>query len=184
MPYGGCTIVEETLDHLIKSKLDRIIIITGFENKLIEEELKNQISPRVSCRFNSSYRLGRSSSIRSAVSLVRDQADALLFMVADKPAVTTELIDRAIDTFKSKLPGILHVLTPGGRGHPIIFGRKLYDELEELKGDITGQELIDRHRADTIELPDSVNQLDIDTPDDYHKAVHALFGDPRTYGYT
>jgi molybdenum cofactor cytidylyltransferase len=95
-------------------------------------------------------------------------------MVADKPGVRSGLIDRAIAEFKRKSPAILYVKTPAGRGHPIIFSRNLFAELLLLEGDRIGNELVAKHAANAIELPDEAVQIDIDTEEDYRRLIEQM----------
>ncbi len=168
LPYKEHTVFEEVLAQLLKSDLDEVIVVTGFEKERIEELIKNKCEDEIRIVYNENFRLGRSESIKCAVGNISDQADAILFMVGDKPTVRAELINKALAEFKKKSPDILYVKTPAGRGHPIIFSKKLFDELLELNGDMVGDEIIGRHMDDVVELPDSAVQVDVDTIEDYN----------------
>ncbi len=168
LPYKEHTVFEEVLSQLLKSDLDEVIVVTGFEKELIEELIKNKRKDEIKIVYNENFRVGRSESIKCAVRNAGDQADALLFMVADKPGVRADLVNRTIAEFNKKSPGILYVKTPAGRGHPIIFSKRLFDELLELNSDMVGDEIIGRHMDDVVELPDSAVQVDVDTIEDYN----------------
>lgn len=168
LPYKEHTVFEEVLSQLVKSDLDEVIVVTGFEKERIEELIKKKCKDEIKIVYNENFELGRSESIKCAVGNISDQADAMLFMVGDKPTVKAELINRAIVEFIKNSPEILFVKTPTGRGHPIIFSRGLFEELLELKGDMVGDEIIGRHMDDVVELPDSAMQVDVDTIEDYN----------------
>ena len=167
LPYNANTVIEEVLIQISDSDLDEIMIITGFEHDRIEAVIKKRFEDRIGFVYNDRYESGRAESIKYAVENVSEDADALLFMVGDKPTVKTDLFDRAIDEFKRKKPSILYIMTPEGRGHPIIFSKKLFGEFRGLTGDTAGNELIEKYKNDTIELADDDIQVDIDTMDDY-----------------
>jgi molybdenum cofactor cytidylyltransferase len=171
LDYRGHTIIEEVLEQLSNSSADNILIVTGHENKRIERLLDGYRSDRVDFIFNHNYRLGRAESIKCAVEWIRGEADAALFMVADKPEVTSTLINRALDRFREDQPSLLYVETPSGRGHPVIFSKELYDELMLLEGDRVGNELISRYASETVRLIDTVPQRDINTEDDYRVLI-------------
>lgn len=164
--YHDHTIIEEVLSQISEAGLDEIMVITGFENDKIESVIK-KCGDRLRIVYNDMYESGRAESIKRAVENVSEEADALLFMVGDKPTVKTDLLNRAKEEFKRRSPSILYVTTPKGRGHPIIFSKKLFGELMELTGDIVGNELIEKYENDMIELADDDIQVDIDTMDDY-----------------
>ena len=88
-------------------------------------------------------------------------------MVADKPGVSTALIDRAIERYRQDRPAILYVETPAGRGHPIMFSKALFGDLLSLAGDCVGSDLIAGYKHDLIKLKDDTLQIDIDNEADY-----------------
>jgi molybdenum cofactor cytidylyltransferase len=167
LPYGKWTVIEEVLSQISRTGLEDIMVITGYENDKIEDLTKKKFKDRFRIVYNRNYNLGRSESIKRAVENISDKSDALLFMVGDKPTVKSSLIERAISKFRERKPLILYILTPAGRGHPIIFSRELFPELLQLVGDIGSAELIGGHMKDVWELEDDEIQVDIDTEADY-----------------
>ena len=171
LPLWGHTVLEEALFQLLQSNIDGRFLVLGFERELIESHIDTEYFEYVTVLFNQNYDLGRAESIRCAVEHVKEEYDAFLFMVADKPTVQAILIDRAIAEFRKKNPLILYVRTPSGRGHPIIFSKDLTDELMSLRGDIVGEELLSKYKDDTVIIDDAEEQIDIDTMDDYRRLV-------------
>ncbi len=165
--YNNHTIFEEVLLQLLSSALERILVVTGFESDKIIKIIEKYKSEKITCLFNKNYKLGRASSIKCAVNYIGKTAQPALFMVADKPMVKSTLINKAIITFKENQPKILYVQTESGRGHPIIFSQKLFNELKELEGDLTGNNLIEKYKSGTLIIRDKAAQQDIDTYDDY-----------------
>ncbi len=167
LPYREHTVIEGVLGQILESDLDEVIVVTGFERGHVERLIQKNHDDRVKIIYNESFRRGRAESIKCAVRNISDRTDALLFMVGDKPTVRAELINRAISEFKKKSPNILYVKTPAGRGHPIIFSKRLLDELLKLNGDMVGDEMIAKYKSGVVELPDGAVQADIDTIEDY-----------------
>jgi molybdenum cofactor cytidylyltransferase len=175
LPFKNHTIFEEVYYQLLKSNVDHLFVVTGFERERLGSLIPKNQSERTTSLFNQNYELGRAESIKCAVSHAKDTFDAFLFMVADKPAVNTALINRAIAEFRKKNPMILYVGTPSGRGHPIIFSQNLTDELMSLSGDVVGDDLLSKYIDDTIIIDDSEEQIDIDSLEDYR----AILDRPR-----
>ena len=170
MAFKGHTIIEETLLQLSNSKVDSILVVTGHENTQIDGVLTGYLtnrSNRIRSVFNCQYRLGRSESIKCAIRHIPEEADAALFMVADKPGVTSALINRAIERYRKDRPAILFIETPAARGHPIFFSRALFGELLSLTGDRVGNKLVLKYRDDAIALKDNGEQIDVDNESDY-----------------
>jgi molybdenum cofactor cytidylyltransferase len=171
LKYKSHTIIEEVLQQLSNSKVDEILVVTGFESERIEEALSDFMTDRVSFVFNRDYRRGRAESVRCAIRQIDGKADATLFMVADKPEVTSDLIDKAVDRFRKERPAILYVETPAGRGHPIIFSKKVYGDLLQLQGDLAGDRLLVKYRDDIARLEDDAEQIDVDSEADYQRLL-------------
>lgn len=167
LKYGEHSVIEETVTQMVNSKVSDVAVVTGHERTSIEKLLSRFPDERLKIIYNEDYESGRAESIKCAVRSLDPHVDAALFIVADKPGVSTELIDRAIDKFRERKPSILYVKTPAGRGHPIIFARSMFDKLLALKGDTVGDDLIAGHADMVVELQDNQIQVDIDTEDDY-----------------
>jgi XdhC and CoxI family len=61
-----------------------------------------------------------------------------------------------------------------GRGHPLMFGKPMFDELANLHGDKGYWKLIDRHEGDVVDVPvASKVPLDVDTWADYESVLAA-----------
>jgi len=176
LKYNNHTVIEEVLEQLSNSKVDNILIVTGFENVRIEGLLADRLTDRMNFVYNSNYRLGRAESIKCAVRQIEGKTDAALFMVADKPTIGSTLINKAIDRYRQEQPSILYVETPSGRGHPIIFSKALFDDLLTLEGDCVGNELVTKYKNDLIKLKDKTSQIDIDYEADYVRLLEDTTG--------
>lgn len=176
LPYGDHTVIEESVFQLGRSEIDEFIVITGFERDEVGKKIGRGYGGTTKMVNNENYRSGRSSSIRCAISNLDEKSAAVLFMVADKPSVKTDLIDRAITEFKQKSPSILYVRTPNGRGHPVIFSRRIFGDLLDLEGEPAGDTIFEKYRDSAIEIYDKNEQIDIDTPEDYRRIIELAAG--------
>jgi len=176
LPYGDHTVIEESVFQLGRSKIDEFIVITGFERDEVGEKIKRGFSGTKKIVHNENYRSGRSSSIKCAIGNLVEKSDAVLFMVADKPSVKTDLIDRAIASFRQKSPAILYVRTPNGRGHPVIFSRRIFGDLQDLEAEPSGDAIFEKYKDNAIIIDDLNEQIDIDTPEDYRRIMELVAG--------
>lgn len=167
LPMDGQTMIEAVLGNMINSSLEEIIVITGHDSKRVEQALSGQARPGIRIVENKSFAEGRASSIACAMAALEPQCDAALFMVADKPTITSSLINEAISLFTSQQPDILAVKTPSGRGHPIVFNRTMFSELTKLKGDRIGLDLTDLNINNVCWLHVKKDQPNINTRQNY-----------------
>lgn len=163
MPLGESTILEQTLDNLLGSKVTEVIVVLGYK----AEEVVKRLSGRpVKVVVNPLYRKGMGTSIAAGLKFVDSQSQAVMLTLGDQPYVDSPTINRLIDAFSSDKKGIVIPTHQGQRGHPLIFARKYQAQLYDLSGDIGGREIIKQHPEDVLEVPVGCEGIiiDIDTP--------------------
>jgi molybdenum cofactor cytidylyltransferase len=176
LPFGNHTVLEETLSRMTASELDEIIVVTGFQENLIRQRIGNFQDNGLKAVHNPNYCDGRSESIKCAVRNIDNNSDAILFMVADKPTVKADLVKKALAEFRKRSPLVLYIRTPAGRGHPVIFSRKIFDDLLSLKSEPAGDSIFEKYRENTVIIEDNDVQPDIDTPEDYDEVLRTGSG--------
>jgi molybdenum cofactor cytidylyltransferase len=109
---------------------------------------------------------GISSSIALAIAGLGESVDAALIGVADQPLLTADALRSLVAAFA---PGEMVAARYGDHvGNPMLFDRRFFAELLELKGDRGGQQLLAAHPDDVIEvdLPQAMGE-DIDRPEQW-----------------
>ncbi len=172
LPFGRHTVIEESLFQLAESGLDEVMVVVGYQMERVKALIENRPLNNVKIVFNENYDKGRAESIKCALRNIDKGSDALLFMVADKPSVKSNLIKKAISIFKIELPLILYIQTPVGRGHPVVFSSALFNDLMKLEGEPTGNAIFEKYRDDTAIVNDESPQIDIDTIEDYNNVIN------------
>ncbi len=170
LPLGKTTMVEQTIDNLLNSKVNEVIVVLGHE---AEEIIKKIATKPVKIEVNPIYHQGMSTSIIAGLKLVDDGARAVMLALADQPFIDSQTINRLIDEFCDHNKGIVIPTYQSRRGHPIIFAIKYKEELSSLKGDIGGRQIMERHPDDVLEVAvasPGIN-IDIDTTDDYNSSL-------------
>jgi molybdenum cofactor cytidylyltransferase len=163
MSLGESTMLEQTLDNLLGSKLTEVIVVLGYK----AEEITKRLSGRpVKIVVNPLYRKGMGTSIAAGLRFVESQAQAVMLVLGDQPYVDSATIDSLIDAFASNKKGIAIPTYQGQRGHPLIFARNYKAPLSKLTGDVGGREIIQENPKDVLEVPVDCEGIiiDIDTP--------------------
>ncbi len=119
-----------------------------------------------SITVNREWAEGIASSIREGLSHTPATADAVMIVLADQAAVTTEDLRRLAGAWRRNPTGIAAAQYAGGVGVPAIFPRWCFRELNELRGDRGAQSLLQRHLDRLVRLPMPSAELDIDRPED------------------
>ncbi len=167
MPFGGTTILERTLDNLLNSKVDEVILVLGAE----AQQMKGIVARKtVKAVFNPDYRRGMSTSLIAGLKQVDSQAQKVMVALGDQPLIDTGTYDKLIETSLGCDKGIIVPTYQNKRGNPILFSIKYKGELLRLEGDVGGREIIKKYLDDVLEVAvdsEGIN-IDIDTLDCYN----------------
>lgn len=153
-----------------RSRLREVVVVTGHRAAEIEVAVAGL---GVKAILNPHYRKGLSTSIRVGIQNVASGARAALFMTADQPFLTSEVIDRIVSTYAEKESAIVAPVFQGRLGSPVLFERGLFVELLDLNHDEGGREIIQRRPGllETVELESALPLNDIDTRADYERLL-------------
>ena len=167
LPFGKSTILEQTIDNLLNSRVDEVIVVLGYR---AEEMMRKLANRPVKIAINPIYHQGMSTSIVKGLSLVNNRAQAVMVTLADQPLIDSQTINRLIEESLGYDKGIVIPTYQAERGHPVIFASEYKEELLGLKGDIGGRQTIKEHPNDTLEvIADSkAITMDINTIKDYY----------------
>ena len=171
LPFGNSTIVEQTVDNLLSSKLDEVIVVVGHQAQQITEKLASR---PVKVVFNPAYHEGMSTSLISGLNLVKSNRRAFMLCLGDQPLIDSEIINQLIEAFLKHGKGIVVPVYRRRRGHPIIFAMRYKTALQKLSGDVGGRQIIGEHEDDILEVAvdrPGIN-IDIDTMNDYQSHIN------------
>jgi molybdenum cofactor cytidylyltransferase len=126
-------------------------------------------APRPRCRFvaNPDHAEGMGSSLRAGVRAA-EESDAYLIALADMPAVTPALIAALVACYREAGRAIVLPVCRGRRGHPVMIGAALREELLAVAGDVGAREIVRAHPelVGTFETEDEAVLFDVDRPAD------------------
>ena len=118
--------------------------------------------------------LGMSRSIVRGVATVAaadpGPEDGVMILPADMPGFSAKALADLISRFRAEPELIWRGGTTDGMpGHPALFPRDLWDDLQAVTGDEGGRSVLKRHadRLRTVPLPGRMAVLDLDTPEDW-----------------
>jgi molybdenum cofactor cytidylyltransferase len=170
LPWGKKTVLEHCFETLWRSKVEEVTIVLGVQNKEIKDLFKR---PRVKIIVNPHPEKGMSDSIRKGLQTIHSGSHGILIALGDQPFLKTRTINALIRTFDQGEKGIIVPSFQGRMGHPVIFHRRYKKELLNLKGDVGGRSILERHPQDVrrISIKSEGVVKDIDTWQDYRRAL-------------
>jgi len=172
LPIEGETFIGRIVASLKQTQVGRIIVVLGHNS----DQLATAIRPlSVEILLNPNYQLGQLSSLQVAVrSLLPDaDCDGMLVHLVDHPYIDASLVDRMIQQFYESKKDIVVPRCRGKRGHPVLFSRRLFDELLHAPMDQGAKAVVNAHGDATLEIETDEEGIavDIDTPELYRQHV-------------
>lgn len=170
LALGDETLLDRLLAAALDSELGVVVLVLGFLALEIQEALKTDLHhPKLQIVENRRYAEGLSTSIVAGLSRVEGACDHVMIILADMPLVTTSLINELLRHYlASRLPlGAIKV--KGRRSHPVIIGRRFFEEIRRLEGDTGARVLFEKYAEQVclVEPKDPYDDVDLDTPGDY-----------------
>jgi molybdenum cofactor cytidylyltransferase len=181
LPIGDKTMIQHVVDIALDSPVEQVIVVLGCR----AAEIRASIADRpVQVVVNQEWRSGLSSSVQAGLAAVKPEVGAALFVLADQPGVTAEVIAKLVERYRETRSPIVVPTHRGRRGNPVLFDRSLFVELMEVKGDQGGRQIIAEHshELEEIEVGTEAIFTDIDTADDYRTAKLQTPNPPNKFG--
>lgn len=168
---NGMTMISWIVQTYLKSKISKLIVVTGFQEKAVREAL---LGLDVEFIYNPNYEKGQASSVSAGIESLAEQWDSALIGLGDMPFVTTDLINRLIESHHLLPKSDIRITLPlldGKRSNPVIWGRAFFDELRNISGDQGGRQIFVDYLSAINGVSWEKRQFaeDIDHPEDRRK---------------
>ncbi|WP_190279498.1 nucleotidyltransferase family protein [Ornithinibacillus gellani] len=161
------------LDVAIHSKLDHVIVVGREESAMDWLPRSSAAWELIYCK-NTSF--GQAYSIRCGLlQAMEKSADAIIILLADQPFLTTEIIDKIINTYlqQSTKRTIYFVAASCNQmiQPPVLFHANLFNHLLHLTGDSGAKSLIQAYEQQGVILDFDKKEsfMDIDTKEDWYQ---------------
>jgi len=170
LPFGEKTIIETVIDNVMKSKVEKILVVLGSNREKIEQRIKNY---SLKIAFNPNFQSGMLSSVHAGFQALPENAQAALVVLGDQPSISTPVINELIDAYKKTRKGIVLPVHKSERGHPVLIDMKYRSEVENLSPDIGLRGTVYDHPEDILEVEVKSQSIlrDIDYIEDYKKEL-------------
>lgn len=110
---------------------------------------------------------GMGTSLAAAITQVAaldSQASAVAVLLGDMPWLADQTLQRLVQA--ADIAQIVFPVHKGSRGHPVIFGRKYWPQLQALKGEQGARTILQAHAHACVglDVDDPAVLLDVDCP--------------------
>ena len=172
LPFGDKPMLARILENLENTGgIAPILLVLGYAAP--------QIAPvaapfSVRLLHNPDYEAGGMlSSIQTGVQALPPDTEAFFLVLGDQPGVRPQTL-RSLRTAWQQSPGLITLPThEDRRGHPLLLSALLIPEILALPPNSTLKTLITRHsdHIRRVPVPDPAILFDVDTPEDYLRAL-------------
>lgn len=164
VPYQGRSFLEHLLQITAHEEVGVRRVVLGPDARTIAGTVSLQPDEIV---INQDWEKGQLSSIQAALRSLLGGTDGILLCLIDHPLVSRELVSDLIERFYSSGQPIVVPVFKGRRGHPVIFGAKLYEELLAAPLETGARAVVWAHSGEISEVDTSEEGcvLNLNDPD-------------------
>jgi molybdenum cofactor cytidylyltransferase len=163
--FDGVPLIRRSAEMAIASSAKSVVVVTGYRSNEIERALS---SLPLDIEENRDYASGMASSLIAGISTkAAGNADGVMIMLADMPAITVDNLNALILAFQgSSGQAIVRAVANGRRGNPAILPHELLPRILELKGDVGARGVIEASSLPIIDVEiGQAAHIDVDTPE-------------------
>jgi molybdenum cofactor cytidylyltransferase len=160
---NGRPLMHSAVAHAVEVAGHSVTVVLGANAAELAPLLKHTPASVI---VNRDWHEGLGSSIRAGVARVPGSCTAVLLLLADQAAVTTEDLRRLIGAWRRQPEYIVAAQYSGTVGAPAIFPRSRFADLAGLRGDSGARSVFMRNPDRVVRVPMESAALDIDTPED------------------
>ena len=170
----GETFLETVLHGCAASGINRCVAVLGPDKDNILSQMNLSA---VTVVQNPAPETGPIGSIRIALeALLNHPVEAVVVWHVDRPHVAVSTVTALIDRFRRGGVSIVLPEFEGRRGHPVIFGRAVFEELLQAPDDEGARAVVraDPSRVAVVRVADPAVTEDVDTPEAYEELLRRV----------
>ena len=166
LSWRGKALVRHATEAALAAGLDPVVIVLGAAGDHVKEVLEG-----LEVRFvnNPDWQAGQSTSVQKGLLSLPDNSGAAVFLLADQPAVTKDVVVAMISLHQQTLAEVIAPRVAGKRANPVLFDRDTFPNLLQITGDTGGRAIFDQYPISYVDWEDEGLLFDIDTPEDYRE---------------
>jgi molybdenum cofactor cytidylyltransferase len=169
LKIGRQTFIEHIAETML-TVVTRLVIVLGAHRDRVRAAIPRDA--RIAIVENPNYAHGQLSSLKVGLGALQADAAAALVHLGDHPMVRVETFRAVVDCYNQTGKPIAIARHDGHRGHPVIFDRATFAELQSAPEEEGARYVVnaDPSRIAYIDLDDPGINLDLDTPSDLERA--------------
>jgi len=171
LDLAGKPMLEHVIDVLQSAPVAEVVVVLGHWAGEIAAAVP--LTGRTRFAVNADYSEGQSTSFRTGLRAASDRSRAAVILLGDQPGIRLEAVTAVIESWRGGGAGAVAIqaVYRGVPGHPVLFDRSLWPELQQVEGDEGARGILAAHPEwRTLVEIGGEPPRDIDTEDDYARA--------------
>jgi molybdenum cofactor cytidylyltransferase len=168
LDYHGKPFVSVVAETALRAGLAKVIVVTGAHASGVTPAVEDM---HVTIVHNPNWEDGQSTSIKAGMSQMDPETGGAIFLLADQPQVSVELLRALVERHSQDLPSVLAPYVFDQRANPLLFDRVTFPDLFTIQGDTGGRAILSKFSPRYVNWYDRRLLLDVDTPDDYQNLI-------------
>ena len=142
--YKKKYLINHILSSLIKSKINKVFVVLGFQNSKVKKIIaKNK---KIRFVYNKNYKSGMASSIKAGLKRISKKNTGFLIVQADMPLISKKIINSLCYAIENNNKEIVVPIYKINMGNPIGFKSSMIKILNKTKGDSGAKKMIKRNK--------------------------------------
>ena len=170
LAYGSTTLLRLAVTGALGAGCEPVVVVVGAERKLISAHLNGLTICLID---NPLWQQGLGSSIRTGIeALLTFAVDAAVILLSDQPLVCAGHIRNLVEAAETQQASIVASRYAGTLGVPALFKKNVFPLLLAIQPSEGAKALFHHPDYPTLEIPLPEAEQDIDTPEDYRRALY------------
>lgn len=164
----GRPLLQHAIDAVEGAGLFDVVVVLGHRADDVAAAVTMSEGTRVV--VNPDYAEGQATSLRTGLQAADPKSKAAIVLLGDQPAVDAASLRALADAYERTESPIVQAAYSGRPGHPVLFDRSLWADLEAIEGDKGARDLLKDNPewVVKVELGGEVPR-DLDTWQDYER---------------
>lgn len=170
LPWRKKTLVEHAVSQLLPLHFKEVLVVLGANYQEVIQVLEQY---PVNVLYHQDWKQGMGKSLAFGMQQMLKNIDteAILVTLVDQPLIAPAYLKMMLQAFRQNPQKIVATSYEGKPGVPAIFPIGIAEKLTTLQGDYGAGKWMRKHRENIYLMPTGTDTLDIDTLEDYFRAM-------------
>ena len=143
--YKGKPLINHAVQSIIKSKIEKLIIVLGFEYLKVKKKINK--NKKIKFVINHNYTRGIASSIKCGLKKISNKSYGFIIVQADMPEISKNILNKLYKEIKTNKKEIFVPRKNNKIGNPIGFKLSMVNQLKKISGNRGAKFIIKRNKS-------------------------------------